>query len=120
MVVEAGQIAHRRVAGLLEAVDVLAGPGRALGRVVDEVVDDERVRQLLGQNRRDPNRQVERRALGLEVVERVKERQVGLGDRLVDPLLAVGPHPRLACVGQMAVQDERERAGLRHRFLLRQ
>ena len=108
MVIEAGQVAQRVVARLLEAVDVLRGFGGPLGGVGDEVLDDQRIGELLGQDRRDADGQPERHALFAQVVERVQQRDIGLGDRLVHPLLAVRPHPRLPGVREMAVQHERE------------
>ena len=47
VVIEAGQIAQRRVARSLEAVDVLGGSRGPFRGVVDEVVDDQRVGELL-------------------------------------------------------------------------
>ena len=79
------------------------------------MLDDERVGELLRQDRRDADGQLELDALVFQVVEGVEQRDVGLGDGLVDPLLAVRPHAGLPRVRKVAVQDERERTLLGHR-----
>ena len=96
----------------------VAGSAQRLGRrvarldpLVEERLDlgaEERVRQLVGQHRRNADRHRRLDAVALERLERLDERQVGVQRRLGEPVGAVRPaavieHPR-----QVAVQGQHE------------
>jgi hypothetical protein len=106
VVIEASQIAKCLIARPLEAVHILRGLGGPFGGVGNEVLDDQRVSELLGQDRRDADGQSEWHALLAQVVKRIEQRDIGLGNGLMDPLLAVRPHPCLSGIREMAMQHE--------------
>src|SRR5215212_97636 len=108
VVIEASQIAECGIACSLKPVHVLRGFSGPLSGVSDKVLRNQRVGQLLTQDRCDTDRQSEWNALFSQVVERVQQWHIGLGNSLVYPLLAMWPHPRLPGVREMAVQHECE------------
>ena len=108
VVIEASQIAKCLVACPLEAVHVLRGFGGPFGGVGDEVFDDQWIGELLAEDWRDADGQPKRNALVSKVVERIQQWNIGLGNRLMHPLLAVGPHSRLPGVWKMAMQHKGE------------
>jgi hypothetical protein len=73
---------------------------------------------MLGKDRRDADREGEGSTGLRQPVKLLQQRQVALGGRLVDPLLAVRPAPCAPRVGQVAVEHEGEDAavagGLHH------
>jgi hypothetical protein len=115
VMVEAGQGGHLLLTGGFEAGDVGSRPGGSLRGVVDEVLDDQRIAQLLGQNRGDADRQPEPHPLVAQLVERVEHREICFGQRLVNPLFSVRPHPGLPGVGKMGVENKGKSALCRHR-----
>ena len=108
VVIEARQVPHDRIAGLLETLDVLGRARRAFRGIPDEVVDDERIGELLGEHRRDPDREPERDAFVAQIEQGAEQRHVGLCGCLVDPFFTVWPHSCLAGVREMAMQHEGE------------
>ena len=82
------------------------------------MVEHERVRHLLREDRRDVHRDPERRRQPpSQAPQCPQQRQIALQHRLVEPLLAVGPTPREAAVGHVAVENERHRT-CRHAGIL--
>src|SRR5690606_31263439 len=119
MVIEDREGLELLIAGVRKTLDVCGGPRGALLGVRDEVLDNQRIAELLGEDGRDTHRNPVVDPLIGEVMERGPQRNIGLGNRLMDPLLAVWPHAGLSCVWQMTVQYECERAvGVCHVSLL--
>src|SRR5918994_3203139 len=108
VMIEASQIAKYLIARPLEAVHVLRCFGGPFGGVGDKVIDDYRIGKLLTEDRSDADGQPEWNALFSQVIERVQQRDIGLGNCLMNPLLAVRPHPRLPGIRKMTMQHEGE------------
>src|SRR6478609_6515453 len=108
VVIEAGERRHLLVAVRLKAADIGGRPRCPLRCIVNEMLDDEGIAQLLCENRRNADRQTIGNALISEIVKRLKKGDIRFRHRLMDPFLAMWPHPRLPGIGKMAVQHESE------------
>ena len=91
------------------ALDLLAGQGDQVVEVADVAVLQQRVAEHGGQRRRDRHGQPPVDAVALEAVEDFEQRDVGLGDGLVEPVffeevVVLG----MADEGQVGVQDQAE------------
>ena len=98
------------VGPVLGALALLLGQARATGP--DGATQrslQQRVFHHVRQRRRDRQRELERRALGLELVEELDQRDVRLGDRLEEPaLFEEAVVLRMPDVGQVGVQDQQQ------------
>ncbi len=93
---------------------VLLGCLDLLVEVLVEVVEHVRVGQLLGQNRRDAQRQMKPDAFVAQVVQGLQQGDIGFAGGFVNPFFAVRPASGQSGIGKMAVQHERECAGRGH------
>ena len=72
----------------------------------------QRVAQHVAERRRERHRELKRHAVVRQPVQHLEQRQIGLGDRLVEPvLLEKFVVLRMPHVGQMRVEDEGEISG---------
>ena len=104
----------RRVALRAERRDVGARRGGPLREVGVEAGAEARVRELLAEDGRHPDRRLERHAAVEEPLARPQEREVRLGGGFVEPVRAVRPRAVSEDVGDVPVQDEDERGRRSH------
>src|SRR5439155_16145961 len=109
--IEQRERATLRVAIPPEALRVLVRALDLVVAVLDEARVDVGVDELLEERRRETDGHAVRDAGVAEVVQQAEKRQVGPEDRLVDPLLAVGPAAGATRVRQVRMEDEREGVG---------
>ena len=93
---------------------VLAGRGRALLEVAVECGAEARVRELLAEDGRHPDRRLERDAAVDETLGGSQERDVRFRGRLEEPVCAVRPRAVPENVREVPVQDEDERRRRSH------
>ena len=94
---------------------VLFGPRDLVVQILVEMIEHVRVGQLLGQHRRDPDRDLVPKPLGAQVIQRVQQRDIRLARGFVNPFLAVRPAPGQPRIGQVTVKDKRKSAKCTHR-----
>ena len=96
----------------------LAGDGQRSRRLVTRgeplieervhLLREQRARELVGEDGREPDRHRRGRVLGAEAPERLEQGEIGVQRRFAEPVAAVRPAAVVQHVGQVTVQREHE------------
>ena len=85
---------------------VFAGGDDLALEVAGELGEEDGVRELLEQDGREIDIELERDAVAVEIVEHAQQRQIGFGGGFMEPLDAMRPGAVVDDVGQMGVQSD--------------
>ncbi len=98
------------VAGLDEVGLVLARGDDLARDVLGKLGDEERMGELLQQDRREIEVEVGRDPIPFQIAQHPQQRQIGLGGGLVQPLHAMRPGAVVHHIGQMRMEGDGEKA----------